>query len=189
MILVGIDYSMTSPALCIKDGGNFIYYNVNKLKKLEGWTYSQDNHSFKIGYIDKDFKNPIDRYSHLSKMFIDFIQDYTKGREYKAIMEGYSFGSKSGLAYNIAENAFCLKLRLHNDPNCEFLPDSIAPTMIKKFATGKGNAKKDQMFESYFEDTKIDLPTILEKNVDSSPVSDIVDAYWVVSYLANEVKI
>jgi hypothetical protein len=60
--------------------------------------------------------------------------------------------------------------------------DVHAPSAIKKFATGKGNAKKEDMYASFVEETGVDLSIILDQSVDpkvNSPISDIVDAYYI----------
>ena len=50
---------------------------------------------------------------------------------------------------------------------------------MKKFFTGKGNANKDLMYESFVEKTGLDVRSDLDysKKTLGSPVADIVDAY------------
>ena len=52
---------------------------------------------------------------------------------------------------------------------------------MKKFATGKGNSNKDVMFEHFLEETGVDLMSSLSPKASkvNSPVSDIVDAYYI----------
>jgi hypothetical protein len=63
---------------------------------------------------------------------------------------------------------------------------SIPPTVIKKFATGKGTANKDIMYEA-FQAELLTPPNLKEslipkaKNI-ISPVSDIVDSYFIAKY-------
>ena len=57
------------------------------------------------------------------------------------------------------------------------------PTTIKKFATGKGNANKEQMYEAFVNDllTPTDLKEQLTPKANKviSPISDIVDSYFI----------
>ena len=58
-----------------------------------------------------------------------------------------------------------------------------APTVIKKFATGKGNANKEMMIEAFESETGVD---IREKcgiiNKSWNPITDVVDAYYICKY-------
>jgi hypothetical protein len=52
---------------------------------------------------------------------------------------------------------------------------------IKKYATGKGNADKQMMYDSFVQDTGSPLRLTLtpDKKEITSPVSDIVDSYFI----------
>jgi hypothetical protein len=101
-------------------------------------------------------------------------------------MEGYSMGSK-GQVYNIGENGGLLKHKLWKS-NISFI--NPPPTTVKKFFSGKGNAKKDFMFHALVErepECSI-LPALLECKIDSSPLSDVVDSYAMLDYLLNNMN-
>ena len=57
------------------------------------------------------------------------------------------------------------------------------PTVIKKFATGKGNANKEQMYEAFVDEllTPTDLKERLTPKAKKviNPISDIVDSYFI----------
>ncbi len=60
---------------------------------------------------------------------------------------------------------------------------TFPPTVIKKYATGKGNANKDLMYDSFIGELLTppnlkDLITPKSKKI-ISPVSDIVDSYFI----------
>ena len=99
-------------------------------------------------------------------------------------IEGYSMGSK-GKVFHIAENTGLLKYKLwkHNIPF-----DTPAPTTVKKFATGKGNAPKERMYECFEATTGWDLESLLDCRRDKNPVSDVVDAYYMATYGADQNK-
>jgi Holliday junction resolvasome RuvABC endonuclease subunit len=58
---------------------------------------------------------------------------------------------------------------------------SVAPTEVKKFATGKGNAKKDDMLEAFIIQTGVD-PRVVLDYYGETPISDIVDSYFICNY-------
>ena len=116
-------------------------------------------------------------------MTVDWILSHAPTRHLgnKLAIEGYAFGAK-GQVFNIGENTGILKLKLAekvaNDINV------IAPSAIKKFATGKGNANKVLMCEAFIEDTGDDLAKLFEFDpyTGQSPVSDIIDSYYISKY-------
>ena len=96
----------------------------------------------------------------------------------KAIfIEGYSFGSKGQAIFQIAENCGILKYRL--DYEKDFIYDTIVPSVVKKFASGKGNADKEKMYDSFKKETKIDLKKIFDMEKLNNPVTDIIDSYYI----------
>ena len=62
------------------------------------------------------------------------------------------------------------------------------PTVVKKFATGRGNAKKEQMYDAWMKETDYDIWKILTpgRGKISSPITDIVDAYFILKKLVTE---
>ena len=51
--------------------------------------------------------------------------------------------------------------------------DTIVPSVVKKGATGKGNADKDMMYESFSKETNTDLKKMFDVQKIGNPVSDI----------------
>ena len=52
-------------------------------------------------------------------------------------------------------------------------------SVVKKGATGKGNADKDMMYEAFVKETKIDLKKLFDTEKVGNPISDIVDSYFI----------
>jgi Holliday junction resolvasome RuvABC endonuclease subunit len=100
-------------------------------------------------------------------------------------LEGYAYNA-TGRVFNIAENTGVLKYKLYQ---ASIPVDIVEPTVVKKLASGKGNADKQMMFDSFFRETKIDLQTMITPNKThiSSPVSDIVDSYYICKQLYHEI--
>lgn len=184
---VGIDYSMTSPAATIWDSEADYYYvyNLNGSKKLHGKYEEKDRMMIFVDPIP-EYKNNIERYTYISKLFYEFIMLVIKDHKAYVTMEGYAMGSRSGLIFNIAEHHQTLKLRLYNNPQLELNLTSPAPTTIKKYATDKGNADKGQVYDAFFAETEIDLEKIIGVEKEKSPVNDIADSFWICRYLVNE---
>jgi len=168
--IVGIDYSLTSPAICINiDNSDVLmfYYLTNK-KKYIG-KMSEDI----IGYEHKEYDTPIRRFTYIS----DFIFDHISGLINPIIfIEGYSFGSKGQGIFQIAENCGILKYRLQE---AKIPYETIVPSVVKKGATGKGNADKDMMYEAFVKETTIDLKKIFDTEKVGNPLSDIADSYFI----------
>ena len=96
------------------------------------------------------------------------------------MIEDYSFGSK-GKVFNLAENCGILKYLLFKNGYKFF---TVPPTVVKKFATGKGNATKEKMYEFFVKDTMIDLHNIISPTTKlGSPTTDIVDAWYIARYM------
>ena len=162
--IVGVDYSLTSPAVCV---GKKFYYLTSK-KKFTG-KMSKDI----IGYEHKAWVDPIQRFKNISEFVLDILSKVNNPEIY---IEGYSYGSKGQGLFQIAENCGILKFRLQDKG---YSYNTIVPSVVKKGATGKGNADKDMMYEAFFKETKIDLKKILHMEKVGNPLSDIVDSYYI----------
>ena len=165
--IIGIDYSLTSPAVCVNDGKLKFYYLTTKKK----WLGKQSKDI--IGYEHKEWTDPIERFTYISDFVFDIL--FTTNNP-KIFIEGYSFGSKGQGLFQIAENCGILKYRLLEKG---YGYNTIVPSVVKKGATGKGNADKDMMYEAFVKETKIDLKKIFDTEKVGNPISDIADSYFI----------
>ncbi len=168
---IGIDYSLTSPAICVCRGSlkfdNCKIYYLTNVKKYEG-----DFCNGKInGRLHLPYTTETQRHDQISDWALSVIGTSI----HNIFIEGYSYGSK-GLVFNLAENMGTLKHKLYK-LNKRF--ESIVPGQVKKNATGKGNADKLKMYEQFVKDTKIDLIKEFDQSKLNNPVTDVVDAYYV----------
>ena len=134
---IGIDYSLSSPAICICKGQfefkNCKIYYLTNVKKYEGnFCNGQIN-----GRLHLPYTTETQRHDQISTWALSIIGTSI----HNIFIEGYSFGSK-GLVFNLAENMGTLKHKLYK-LNKRF--QSIVPGQVKKNATGKGNADKNKM--------------------------------------------
>lgn len=185
MIIAGIDYSLRSPAICVFDDNdgmlefNFANCTVYYLTAVQ--KYAKPYNGNIIG--ESMFSNSTDcgRYHSIS----DWALEVCSGVD-EVALEGYAFGAK-GKVFHIAENTGILKYRLDRVG----MPiEIVAPTTVKKFATGKGNSNKDDMHESFEEETGCNLMVMMtpSKKLCGNPVSDVVDAYYICKYLYYKIQ-
>jgi Holliday junction resolvasome RuvABC endonuclease subunit len=174
MILSGIDYSYTSPAICIYDTSkelkfeNLLFYNINDKKKLAG---NYDN--IHISTFP-EYSSPEERYRNICSWASNIL---LANNVKEACIEGYSFGASSGLVFNIAENASLIKQFM----SIKQIPfDTPTPSQVKKNFTGKGNSKKDVMVNKFHETfPQIKIHEILNIKEMAKPIDDIVDSFAV----------
>lgn len=179
MKIAGIDYSMTSPSVCVFEGDTWdvksckLYYMVKSDKKV----YSKG--IFK-GFVYPKFSSDQERFHLLA----EWSKECTSGVE-EIGLEGYAFGAV-GRTFQISENTGVLKQKLWEESR-PFR--TFAPTEVKKFATGKGNADKQKMFDAFYEETKIDVfdSLSISSRKNWNPVSDIIDAYYIAKLLHHRI--
>lgn len=174
--IIGIDYSFTSPAICVL-GEDFLssqfYFCTEKKKQALSFK------NIKGTLMEKDWANSIERYSRLARWATEIIKQFD---DPLVALEGYAYGSRAGLLFNIAENAGILKHLLWQEG---IQPEIVSPTEVKKFWFGKGNAKKENMNEALISKEGVDIISYMVMNKMDNPASDVVDAYAIARW-ANE---
>ena len=129
-----------------------------------------------IGYEHKENNGPIDRFKNLSDWVLHILDTlHKKQTDKKVFIEGYSYGSKGQAVFQIAENGGILKYRLQNKFTCK----TIVPSVVKKLATGKGNADKQKMYEAFTRTQGVDLMKAFDQQTLNNPITDIVDSYFI----------
>lgn len=176
-MIAGLDYSMTSPAICLSDF-DFKYENCIFSYLTTSKKYDVQFDNIKGRHLD--YSHSIQRYDLIAVYFLDMMLDYGVQTCY---IEGYSMGSK-GRVFDIAENTGIFK---HSAWRFGINVVTVPPTTIKKFATGKGNANKEKMQETFINETGINLKSKLDMTEKQwNPSSDIIDAYYVCKYAIHE---
>lgn len=185
-MIVGVDYSISCPAVCVMGhDGKFVHSRIHFLTKVK----KHLNHeSLSISCeMHLPFKDQQERVDHISNSVINFIETQTDAQPgtVEIYLEDYAMGAK-GRVFDIGEATGLFKHKVHQHPT--WVLHTVAPTEVKKFAVGKGNADKNQMWQALSRGVP-NLKELLkwwatEKDV-KSPVSDIVDAYWLARYGAS----
>lgn len=171
MRIFGIDYSFTSPSICVLGDdfrSSFFYFaNANKKVCVKARNYE--------GFlIEKTWADDAERYEILARWAVSKIQQHWEPDSI-IILEGYAFGARGGLLFNIAENAGLLKYHLKKAFG--LYPKIISPTEVKKRWSGKGNANKEVMVKTLLDKEDVDIVEWLQMNKLSSPAHDVVDSY------------
>jgi hypothetical protein len=174
-MLIGIDYSITCPCLCLFDERKtfkfencFFYYLTNTKKYADKIAPNITGESF------QEYVQDVDRFDTISEWATNLcIGAADVG------MEGYAYGAK-GKVFNLAENMGLLKYKLYKHA----IPVTIVePSKVKKCATGKGNADKQVMYETFSKETNTDLKSVFAQKTLSNPVTDVIDSYYVLKAL------
>jgi len=174
-MLIGVDYSITCPCLCLYDERKpfkfdncFFYYLTNTKKYADKILPNITGESF------QEYVQDVDRFDTISDWAINLCIGASE-----VAVEGYSYGSK-GKVFNLAENMGIFKHKLYKAA----VPLSIIePSKAKKMATGKGNADKALMYESFSKETHTNLLLAFDQKTLSNPVTDIVDSFYILKAL------
>lgn len=164
MNILGIDQSYTSTG---------IYFNRGK----------EVSHQTITTVVDKD--DPLEKFRRAEEI-CDAISTIIDENEIKHVgIEGISMGNVrgnsnrdlAGLQYAIVG----MILRRYND---EVSVAIYPPTQVKKHATGKGNCKKEDMFEAL----PLGVYEHLSGYLKTRGRYDVTDAYWVWSIATDDVN-
>lgn len=174
MKFVGIDISMAAPSFTIYDSndGEFSFKTCKKYFLTDSKKNSNDILDLNI-FCDSipEYNSPEERWDKISNWGIEQI----KSCDY-ALIEGYAYASSSQAAFQIAEHASIWKYKIYKLD----IPFKIeAPSKIKKFATSKGNANKELMYDSFTAETGIKLRdyfNLTEKQWE--PMAGVIDSYY-----------
>lgn len=205
MIKIGIDFSLTSPAICVYKNELYSFISFfndggKDWKKSKSKTYKYHNELY--GIIDViPYTRKIDDSNYRSEqktkmsdalMIVNLIIDKLKSiidDEVIIGLEGFSYGSISSSTLDLAMYNSFLRMKLIENFGSDVL-NIISPTEGKKMLFGKGNAKKEDMIQSFIDNRleddiliKNDLWKYCKENgVDfkqPKPIDDLVDAYGI----------
>ncbi len=187
--LVGIDFSLNSPAFCILRDNQFTWGSLTRSERTEDslkknhkkpyYVLSEDrSEDYILMFVSKD-KMPED-YSERERIKIDYFQELVDvfwseienvcgGDNIAVAMEGLSFASNGNALIDISMATALLRKKIVDRTGSENFY-VYSPTSVKKFAC-KGNAKKHELYDSLiqkeFPETNLkSFTSILEENKD-----------------------
>jgi hypothetical protein len=212
-ILIGVDYSINSPAVCIYKNKNYSWAShpsLTKTKKnqliqkevgeLPDVSYVLQNYNIPdVSYEDKDIYK-MQKYDMISSKLLQLLQFMIPpGDHYliKLAFEGYSYGSRFTKTNNIIELATATtlfkKLVIKNIISNTDIFKIFSPKTIKMYA-GNGNMKKRELFDIFINNTLKD-PDLESSSFWKyctgltvgkkvpSPIDDMIDAYLITRVL------
>ena len=189
MILAGIDYSISSPAITIynTESGPLCFENCNFYFNQESITKKESKRRTEISFQNIFWSQrfltdtPEERYYMLADWATSIILE---NKVSVAVFEAYALHAK-GKIFNIAEATGLLKHYLFRNGIQLVL---ISPTENKKSFSGKGNANKQLMIETFNQKNGINISEHFgyDSFFTGSPISDIVDCYSLIDTYLKE---
>jgi hypothetical protein len=206
MIKIGIDFSLTSPAICVYKNNEYYFISFfndggKDWKKSKSKSYRYHNELCEIIDIipytrkidDSNYKNEQKTKMSDALMIVNLIIEKLKmiidNDDVIIGLEGFSYGSISSSTLDLAMYNSFLRMKIIENFGSDVL-NIISPTEGKKKLFGKGNAKKEDMIQSFIDNRLKDDILILnafwkyckENGVDfkqPKPIDDLVDAYGI----------
>lgn len=170
MIIAGVDFSYSSPAVCIGEEGcdfkDLKFYAFRQKKKQ----FSKDARIVLLDYplwVQQE-----QRFDTLATLLVKTLVD---NNVEKIFIEGYAYAGK-GLVFEIAEATGVFKNKVYQE---KISIDVLTPSHVKKVATGKGNAGKELMMEYFLNKCDFCISAVLGDDAPRKPMDDIIDAYWI----------
>jgi crossover junction endodeoxyribonuclease RuvC len=157
MCVLGIDQSFTGTGIVVLNESG----NVDHLQKI-----TSEKGSGRVNQI-----------MTISNEILDIISKY---KITTVKIEGLSLGSNSSVTRDLAGLMYGILLKIKEEHGID--AEVVAPKSVKKYATGNGNAKKQDMFDALPEDIQ---KRILELGVKKTTgMYDIADAYFIAKFVA-----
>lgn len=204
MVRIGIDYSLTSPALCIEKNNKLHFISLfdthgNNYKKSIRYRYYNE-----IGNIVEviPYVTCINKMSYISEqqckiysahlitsLIMSVIDKYVGDDTCYIAIEGFSYGSMSNSVVDLIMYQSFLRCDLMNKYGAENI-FVVSPSEVKKRLCGKGNANKEDMINAFISNTLNDSMLennelymyLIENELDFKhikPIDDICDSYAV----------
>ena len=205
MIKIGIDFSLTSPAICVYKNEVYSFISFfndggKDWKKSKSKTYRYHNELCEIIDVipytrnidDSNYRNEQKTKMADALMIVNLIIEKLKtiiDDDVIIGLEGFSYGSISSSTLDLAMYNSFLRMKLIENFGSDVL-NIISPTEGKKKLFGKGNANKEEMIQAFI-DNRLKDDAIMESafwkyckenGVDfkqPKPIDDLVDAYGI----------
>lgn len=205
MIKIGIDFSLTSPAICVYKNNNYYFISFfndsgKDWKKSKSKTYRYHNELCDIievipytrriddGSYRTEQKTKMSDALMIVNLIIEKLETIIDD-DVIIGLEGFSYGSISSSTLDLAMYNSFLRMKLIEKFGSDCL-NIISPTEGKKMLFGKGNAKKEDMIQAFI-DNRLEDEVLManafwryckENGIDfkqPKPIDDLVDAYGI----------
>lgn len=155
MNTLGIDQSFTCTGLVVVDENEEVI-------------------GYKLINTDKDKEDTYTNFRRAKKISDEIVEYIISMNIDKVHIEGLGFGASGDATRNLAGLQYLI-VNECLDRGIE--PLIVAPTSLKKFATGSGKAKKTEVFESIEDSNPSFFKDLLEVKKTKGRY-DLADAYW-----------
>lgn len=186
MTLVGIDFSITSPAVTIYKDNEYYFYAIQKKdSKVVRKLNMLNNVTVEICYSEG--LTPFQYYDKMTDMLVRWINSNI-GPNTIFAMEDYAYGAKGNSLLDIVAATTIFRYKLIKKYGEEKL-NLYSPTHVKKIFTGNGKADKTLMLKS-FNELKLKSPFgdwCARMDKTSKPSEDIIDSFATLNVLKNEI--
>ena len=211
--IVGIDFSLNSPAFCIFSDNKFSWGSLTRSERDRDSFMKSSKKPYAVlsgfedfSFVFMDKKKMPDDYSEKERIKIDYFQELVdqfwneistlcENQEVYIAMEGLSFASNGNALIDISMATALLRKKIVDYTGSQRF-HVFSPTSVKKFAI-KGNAKKNELYEALLtrklSGTNLETFTkILEENKEewitgggnvNKPLDDMIDATFICLYL------
>lgn len=204
MVTIGIDYSITSPAITVFDGRHYTFISlfdvdVKDWRNSKKYAVHNEIQDFVPIYpftrsTDKSTYQTEQRSKTLNAEQLATLTTHTArfaagDSDIRIALEGFSYASKGMASLDLVMYQSVLRVRLME----EFGADNLfvfSPTEAKKLA-GKGNYGKEQMVEAFGKNVLGDdilaahpfHQYVVEYGFKGKPIDDLVDSYFLLKLL------
>ena len=212
-MIIGIDFSIKSPAITVKSNlGTIRYHSFPRRSVIkEDFAITLQKYGVMLHVLEDE--KPLSKNANLtdrerssmhdSLMEIDAIvevlRQYPIDDETYIAIEGFSFASTGNRLAQISGYQWALRTRLIRELGVKIENIWLFSPMTVKATAGKGNYKKEEMIEEFIKaspaDSKFarmlrDSPAEFQNKKGGwlKPLDDIVDSYWVACTLEKTIS-
>ncbi len=209
--LLGIDFSIKSTAIALKNDNQYTFYSFarNSVAKPEIFsklsevdviikTLNDEPSLNKKALTAERERSSLNDMKHLIPHIIETFKDYSISQY---AIEGFSFGSTGNRLAQISGYQWVLRWELNKLGIDTENFWTFAPLTVKSVA-GKGNFSKEQMIESFVnsEDSLLQTnkfwltlknsPEVFQnkKGVFLKPIDDLIDSWWILKTLEKNIS-
>lgn len=183
-IYVGIDMSLTSPAVALQreyqkeDEYDILCFQQ---RKSDMRLVNEPIHKTRLTreLIPEPFKRMQGRMRYITDKVTRWIAERVSLEDVLHLyIEGYAYSMQSSSMWKLFELGGILRARFDE---LDWDTHAVSPPSVKKFFTGSGKAKKDDMRQSYAASYPL-MHQELQIKPHQSPQEDIIDAFAIMRY-------
>jgi Holliday junction resolvasome RuvABC endonuclease subunit len=197
-IIVGIDFSITSPAVTIISGKDVSFHAALKKKDCDllfgvcrpsfNQLFSDPKAISADSWEDKQEYREIFIANQITDAVVDAFEMSPRNVDgFYIAIEGYSFGSKNTFAHKIGEATGCLIATLVRE-----LPLAVnffrpSPPSVKKAVGAKQKDGKQGVYDAFSKEFGVNLMEVLGRKKLDGPITDICDSWACAVWMQNHI--